>query len=227
VSRSKGYAYDGPRGLIQMHSSWEVKVARLFDSLRLTWTYEPELFRTSEGGYVPDFWVVEAQCYVEVKGYENSYVTRKLDAFAREFSQHELVVARDIGFVGMAYLAQRLYQLCLGIRLQRLTPDERIEMIRRNVLRAYTELTELLDATPWKWHRVYEDPCIDVQNLKEEFGDLFVFMLNVMAAAGLAESDIMEAVSFVHKKNFARLRDGINKRECGDGQDQDGDHRGR
>ena len=104
----------------------------------------------------------------------------------------------------------------MGVRLSKLTPEDRIEMVRRNVLRAFTEVTELLDATPWKWHRVYDSQEIDVANLKEEFGDLFVFMLNVAAAANLEESDIVDAVSGVHAKNFARLREGINKREYSD-----------
>lgn len=211
--KSKGYPYNGPRGQIQMHSSWEVKVARVFDDLGLTWTYEPELFQTSAGSYVPDFWINEAQCFVEVKGYESAYAAEKLVAFVTEYPDKELVVVRDIGFVGMVYMVQRVYQLCLGVRYRGMTEAERIEHIRRNVLRMYQEIGELLEATPWKWHRVYESHAIDVSNLLEEFGDLFVFALNVLAVADLQESDIMAAVHNVHLKNFTRLREGTNQKE--------------
>jgi len=211
--RTKGYPYNGPCGQIQMHSSWEVKVARVFDDLGLTWTYEPELFRTSAGGYVPDFWIEEAQCFVEVKGYATAYALGKLTAFVAENPDKELLVIRDIGFIGMVFMVQRIYQLCLGIKYNGLTDAMRVEHIRRNVLRMYQEVGELLEAAPWKWHRVYDNDDINVGNLAEEFGDLFVFALNVLAVAGLQESDIMDAVHAVHLKNFARLREGTNKKE--------------
>lgn len=212
--RTKGYAYEGPRGKIQMHSSWEVKVARILDELQLTWIYEPRKFRTSAGGFIPDFWIDEAACYLEVKGYEHANAAEKLAAFRQEYP-YELVVVRDINWLGMAYMVQRLYQLCLGVRYRELTPEDRLEQIRRNVLRAYQEIGELLEATPWKWHRVYENHEIDTPNLLEEFGDLFVFMLNIIAVVGLRESDVMAAVHDVHLKNFERLREGVNQKEMG------------
>jgi hypothetical protein len=63
----------------QMRSSWEVGYAKMLDAQSLSWTYEPHRLRLSNGRiYIPDFWVEEWQCYVEIKGYDFGGDLRKV-----------------------------------------------------------------------------------------------------------------------------------------------------
>jgi len=58
-------------------SSWEGIFARRLDELRLTWEYEPKALVLRSGRiYIPDFWVSELHCYVEVKGRSTSNKVR-------------------------------------------------------------------------------------------------------------------------------------------------------
>lgn len=88
----------------KMRSSWEVSLAKYFDSKGYSWKYEPESFKTSIGFYTPDFWVEELQSYVEVKGY-----FRDKDAKTKfeEFSKNNAIILANkeyflsLGFIGI------------------------------------------------------------------------------------------------------------------------------
>ena len=49
-------------------SRLEVKWCKFFEHLGVTFEYEPELERTSIGGYVPDFYFKSLKTWVEIKG---------------------------------------------------------------------------------------------------------------------------------------------------------------
>lgn len=52
-------------------STTEARWATLFTTLGVAFRYEPRVFRTAEGGYCPDFYVLEERPFwVEVKGPE-------------------------------------------------------------------------------------------------------------------------------------------------------------
>ncbi len=53
---------------IKMRSRLEGKVASLFDSHGLKWMYEAEGLDINGIWYLPDFWIPELKCFVEVKG---------------------------------------------------------------------------------------------------------------------------------------------------------------
>ena len=59
---------------------------------KLAWQYEPEGFPTRCGIYVPDFFVYDWHCFVEVKGCLIPRIMRKLADFREEYSQFKLVV---------------------------------------------------------------------------------------------------------------------------------------
>lgn len=79
---------------VGMRSSWEVKFAEWLDSQNLTWTYEPDLFKLYDFNvyYIPDFFVLEWCCYVEVKGYMNEKSIKKISAFKNQFGENSLLV---------------------------------------------------------------------------------------------------------------------------------------
>lgn len=66
------YEYLDRKGrLWAFRSSWEYRVAVRLDELFLSWEYEPHRLLLSSGHiYIPDFWVVEWQTYLEIKGWQ-------------------------------------------------------------------------------------------------------------------------------------------------------------
>lgn len=53
-----------------MRSKCERAWARHLDSLRIDYLYEPEIWHTEAGAYLPDFFIPAADCYLEIKGAE-------------------------------------------------------------------------------------------------------------------------------------------------------------
>jgi hypothetical protein len=55
--------------MYKFRSTWEVKYAEALDRAGLAWFYEPDRLLLSDGRtYTPDFWIVEWNSYVEIKG---------------------------------------------------------------------------------------------------------------------------------------------------------------
>ena len=53
---------------VLMRSRLEARYAVFFDRLGIRWEYEPQGFLLPSGdGYLPDFWLPDLGCYVEVK----------------------------------------------------------------------------------------------------------------------------------------------------------------
>jgi NUMOD3 motif len=50
-------------------STYEIRVAMVFDALGIAWQYEPERLNLGEETYLPDFYLPEFGMYVEVKGW--------------------------------------------------------------------------------------------------------------------------------------------------------------
>ena len=73
-----------------LHGSWEVAVAKFFDSVELSWTrnkigfdyvYEGKIHR-----YFPDFYLNDLDCYIEVKGFETEKDRSKWKQFQSKLS---------------------------------------------------------------------------------------------------------------------------------------------
>jgi hypothetical protein len=56
--------YDG----IEYRSRTEARWAVFFNYLKIGFDYEREGYQTSKGWYVPDFWLPEEKCWIEIKG---------------------------------------------------------------------------------------------------------------------------------------------------------------
>ena len=79
------------KGLV-MHSSWETRYAEYLDRNSIVWKYEPKMFTTSEGGFIPDFYLPETKEFIEIKGYLRETAKLKLNAFRKEFPSIKLTV---------------------------------------------------------------------------------------------------------------------------------------
>jgi NTP pyrophosphatase (non-canonical NTP hydrolase) len=118
-------------------------------------------------------------------------------------------IANDLGLndtLRVLFKFQRAYQRRLGC-----ADVISMDHARRNVLYAYAELGEILNAIPdWRWHRSPTGAPPDVEMIAEEAVDLLVFVINIMIHSGTTIDDFHGAVAEVLKKNIKRIESGKN-----------------
>ena len=76
-------------------SRLEARWAVFFDALDMRWEYEPEGYELASGRYLPDFWLANADAFLEVKRPGAPFDQRWTDLAAMT-GQHVIVV-RGIG----------------------------------------------------------------------------------------------------------------------------------
>lgn len=80
-SKSRTHEYNG----IKLHGLWEVKYAKFLDENKISWRRPTEKFKyTFEGKdsyYTPDFFLIEENLYIEIKGYKVSKDEAKWNQF--------------------------------------------------------------------------------------------------------------------------------------------------
>jgi hypothetical protein len=66
--------YDGCHFRSRLEARWAV----FFNSLGVKWEYEKEGYELLSGKYLPDFWLPELGCWLEIKGTEPTEVEKRL-----------------------------------------------------------------------------------------------------------------------------------------------------
>lgn len=86
-----------------MRSSWEVAFAKYLDKHGLHWQYEPKQFQLSSGEvYIPDFYIVEHNKWIELKGFWTHQSQRKIALFKKEFDVNfEILRKNDLQALGI------------------------------------------------------------------------------------------------------------------------------
>lgn len=80
------HVYNGPKGIINMKSSWEVKYANWLDSQNQEWIYEPSFTLSNNYTYLPDFQLSDG-VIIEIKGYMRPDAEVKWRMFEEEYPQ--------------------------------------------------------------------------------------------------------------------------------------------
>lgn len=80
---------------INMRSSWEVAYAKYLDRNKVKWLYEPKTFDLGGMTYTPDFYLIEKEIYIEIKGYLSLEGKNKINLFRKNFSNLNLLVYRQ------------------------------------------------------------------------------------------------------------------------------------
>jgi predicted nuclease of restriction endonuclease-like RecB superfamily len=78
------HLYCGPKGTLNMRSSWEVKYAKYLDLMGVDWTYEPSFILSNGYVYLPDFQLSTGDI-IEIKGYMRPDAQIKWDMFCKEY----------------------------------------------------------------------------------------------------------------------------------------------
>lgn len=81
---------------VWMRSSWEIKYAKYLDENNINWIFEPEAFPiyydNKEGTYRPDFYLIDKDLYIEIKGYWRDDAKEKHNAFLEQYKQKSIIV---------------------------------------------------------------------------------------------------------------------------------------
>jgi hypothetical protein len=90
-----------------MRSSWEIKYAKYLDVKNILWEYEPKAFEITLNDinctYRPDFYLVNENKYVEIKGYWRADAKSKFDAFKEQYPDVliEVYMGRELNAMGI------------------------------------------------------------------------------------------------------------------------------
>jgi hypothetical protein len=89
-AKKKGKTLDGRRfwsEKLQMpfRSTWEIELAEMLTELGIKWEYEPKrfYFRAESESYLPDFFLPEYNCWIEVKGWMDKRSLRRVKLFKK------------------------------------------------------------------------------------------------------------------------------------------------
>jgi hypothetical protein len=69
ASKGKGGIRKDISDTIYFYSRWEANFARLMSYLNIEWEYEPKTFDLKTQNYTPDFYLPEANVYIEIKNF--------------------------------------------------------------------------------------------------------------------------------------------------------------
>jgi hypothetical protein len=84
-------------GQYTFRSQLEARWALFFDLLGIRYRYEPKLFRLRPGlSYLPDFWLIDHHCFVEVKGVKPEQ-REKMRLLARKVRVNVYTFFGDVG----------------------------------------------------------------------------------------------------------------------------------
>jgi hypothetical protein len=90
---------------IFMRSGLEVIYAKYLDSIGVNWLYEPKIFKLSNGlRYNPDFYLLDSNLWVEVKGYLTEQESVKIKLFQDTGESLKIYYLQDIERItGLSY----------------------------------------------------------------------------------------------------------------------------
>jgi len=95
VSKRQGtrrFWFYGKDRRLKMRSRWEVAYAHWLDRRKVLWSYEPVTFVTDRFSYTPDFYLLDTEVFVELKGWENSLWDEKISALRTHWRTKVIVL---------------------------------------------------------------------------------------------------------------------------------------
>lgn len=81
---------------VVFRSSWEYEYAKFLNKNMIKWEYEPKRFILKEGGYyTPDFYLIEEERFVEIKGYWWKKSKERFERFRKEYPMINIEVINE------------------------------------------------------------------------------------------------------------------------------------
>ena len=92
----KGGWYTNDETKIWMRSTWELKFAKYLDLNNIQWTFEknifPIIYNDKKGTYRPDFYLIDLDLYVEIKGWWRDDAKIKYTAFKEQYKNIQIEI---------------------------------------------------------------------------------------------------------------------------------------
>ena len=88
---------------IFFHSTWEVAYAKYLDKKRAKWNYESIHFDLGNSTYTPDFYLMDEDKYIEIKGYWREDAKKKFKKFKRKYPNINIIILakKDLEKIGV------------------------------------------------------------------------------------------------------------------------------
>lgn len=80
---------------VMFRSTWEAQYAEHLDKLEYFWEYENKTFQLSAGTYTPDFYIIELDLYIEVKGWWYPGSKFKMFEFKHTYPEINILIEED------------------------------------------------------------------------------------------------------------------------------------
>lgn len=103
------------------------------------------------------------------------------------------------------------YHIKLGYPITLCNTNDRIAQHRQFCLAIHAEVTELLDAVPWKPWRDPSYKPVDLTNVKEEIVDVIFFLASICEVWGVRSDDLADILERKLIENERRILNGYNK----------------
>ncbi|WP_218924886.1 hypothetical protein [Priestia megaterium] len=73
---------------MSFRSNWEIELAEMLTELGIKFEFEPQrfYFRREKESYLPDFFLPEYNCWIEVKGYMDERSLKRVKLFKKYYS---------------------------------------------------------------------------------------------------------------------------------------------
>lgn len=91
-SHKCSYGHGGRYKNTWMRSSYEIKYAKYLTKSKIKWQYEPKAFDLGSTTYRPDFYLIKANTYIEVKGYWTKEAKYKFKLFRKLYPRIKIIV---------------------------------------------------------------------------------------------------------------------------------------
>jgi len=89
---------------INMRSSWEIAYAKWLNKNNIKWQYESKTFDLGDNTYTPDFYLLETDEYIEIKGFFPNEVKEKIQLFRWLYpnKNFKILLGRDLCKLGIS-----------------------------------------------------------------------------------------------------------------------------
>lgn len=98
-------------------SRWEIVMANSLHESGIRFEYEPKRFVFShkhKETYLPDFYLPDFDCWIEVKGYMDKRSTKRLSLFAKEYANEKLVLVMENEIERLRINPRSIIGLCMN-----------------------------------------------------------------------------------------------------------------
>lgn len=86
MGRGKRIYYESKlNGKLCFRSGYELAYAKYLDDNNISWCYEAKQFDLGDTTYTPDFYLLDRDEYIEIKGYMYEYAAKKIKLFRETF----------------------------------------------------------------------------------------------------------------------------------------------